>query len=357
MDTLWTSEASAGHFDRHSNLIPLLESFVTPVFDSVTLDEYEALSPQQRAEYDMRRLRHVVTDVVVKTPALTELLREVGRASARAHRPIGRVGVVLSGPPTAGKTTGAYHAMVEALRRHERRYPDWKSMGHLPLVYLEVPPGATAKSIMGRFMRFMDLPCHPRMTLEERTQVVTEALVRGRTSLVCIDEFQNLGSNRGHSEASQAIKNLLNAVPCVPLYVGIDLEKSLLGGNGLGTQFASRSKLVRLGKLGVSTADERRLWGGVVYSFERQLCLLSHEPKSLLPLADYLWKRTRGSIGALASLLTTAATDLIDAGKPADEQITKQLLDTISLDLTTESNLNRALSIETRSEQEAEDAA
>ncbi len=336
-------EEATGHFDRVSTLTHLLENYEAPAAPVIARPDYRELSTVDRAQFDERRRAHLIDGIVVKTPQLATLLKEVKRASLRADKPVGRTGVVLSGPPTAGKTTGAFHVMVEGMRRHALRYPDWKQLGHTPVVYAEVPPNCTAKSMMGRFLEALELPFVHRMTLEERTQLAVQHLVRARTTLIVVDEMQNLArDSKGHSEALQALKGMFNAVRATPLYVGINLESRLLTGDGLGAQFASRSAVVTLGKLGIDDDAEQRVWRSVILAFEKQLGLLNQPPESLPQLADYLWTRTRGSISALSRLLTDAALDLVEAGEPDNEVITKELLESIRLDLTSELELERA---------------
>lgn len=357
-----TPNAAGGHFDHAARLTPLLQSYSSPETPEMTLKAYRDLDANERAAYDDYRCARLSSSIaggiVVKTPALHDLLLELRRASRMATRPIGRTGVILTGPPTAGKTTASFYAMVEGFARHVARNSDWEQLGHVPVVYIEVPPQCTAKSLMGRFLEYLGLPYSSRTTLEERTQLVTGHLVRRKTSLVVIDEMQNLArDNRGHSEALQAIKNLMNAVPAVPLYVGWNLDTTLLASDNLGSQFASRATLVRLGKLGAGTSDERRLWGGVVSVFESKLGLLNQEPKALLQEADYLWTRTRGSLGALARLLTTVALDLIEEGDPEAETITRDRLDSVRLDMNSALEELRAHELEARAKKKVSSRA
>ena len=333
-----------GHFDRRETLQHLLVNHAPPLPEVATAADYAGWASSERQAFDDRRKQRIADSIVVETPAIKELTIECRRAALFSNRAIGRTGVILSGPPTMGKTTAAFRAMVDAFARHARRHPDWEALGHTPVVYVEVPPKCNGKNIMGRFLHFFGVPVLPRMTLEERTQLVTELLTKAQTSLVVIDEFQNLSgiTSTGRFESAQAIKNLMNSLKAVPLYVGFNLEKGALTNNDLGAQFASRSALVRLDKLSVSTAEGRKLWGGVIVGFERQFALLNHPERTLLPLAEYLYHRTRGSIGALSRLLTIAALDLIEAGDPSSETITRELLDTIKLDLTTERELDQA---------------
>ena len=344
---MYLASENIGHFDRRESLQLLLENDELPAPETATRDEYKSWSRAQQRTFDDRRSNRIADSIVIITPALEQLSREYRRAARFAHRPIGRTGIILDGPPTTGKTTAAFRLMVEAFDRHKNMHPDWKAMQHVPVVYLEIPPNCTGKTLMGRILDFFGVPVVQRMTLEERTRVVTELLAKAHTSLVVFDEIQNLAQSTttGRFESAQAIKNLMNNVKAVPLYVGFDLDSSAFTNDDLGAQFASRCAPVRLSKLDISTSEARRLWGGVIVKFEEQLALMAHPPETLLEHAAYLWTRTRGSIAALSRILTTAALELIEAGKPDEETITKELLETIRLDLTTERELALAAAL------------
>lgn len=330
-------EQPLGHFDRRESLEYLLETYEAPKPEVVRLEEYLSWNDGKRAEFDERRYARIADGAVVGTSELQTLRKEVRRASIFANRAVGRTGVICTGLPTMGKTTAAFYAMLDAFQRHVKKYPDWKRDGHVPVVYVEVSAGSTTKGIMGRILNFLGVDCPDRMTAEERSQTVATQLTKARTSLFVIDEMQNLSRlNTGHFESAQSIKNLLNGIRAVPLYVGINLHESSLMNGALGEQFAARSVLVKFDRLGYDTPDERRAWGQVLRAFVAQLGLLAQESKDIMALDDYLWHRTQGSIGALSRLLTSAALDLIDAGEPENERITKASLEGIKLDLVTE---------------------
>ncbi len=331
------SEQPLGHFDRRDSLEHLLENYEAPQTEAATLKEYLGWDKEQRAQFNERRFARLADGAVVGTPELQTLRKEVRRASVFANRPVGRTGVICTGLPTMGKTTAAFYAMLDAFQRHAQKYPDWKRDGHVPVVYIEVSAGSTAKAVMGRILSFLNIDFPDRMTMEERSQLVSTQLTKARTSLFVIDEMQNLARlNTGHFETAQSIKNLLNGIRAVPLYVGINLDESSLMNGALGEQFAARSVLVKFDRLGYDTPEERRLWGQVLRAFETKLALLAQQPRDIMSLDDYLWHRTQGSIGALSRLLTSAALDLIDADKPENERITKEVLASIALDLVTE---------------------
>lgn len=344
-----------GHFDQREGLQQLLEDDVALKTEHVTAAEYKSWPRAKQRAFDIERSDRIADSIVIITPALDQLSLAYKRAARVAHRPVGRTGIILDGEPTTGKTTAAIRLAGEAFRRHVDRHPRWREDGHVPVVYLEIPPNCTGKTVMGRIINFFGEPVVPRMTLEERTTLATELFAKAHTSLVIFDEIQNLSQSNatGRFESAQAIKNLMNHVKAVPMYVGFDLESSAFTNDELGAQFASRCTTVRLSKLDITTPKGRQLWGGVIVKFEEQLALMAHPPQTLLEEAMYLWNRTRGSIAALSRLLTTAALDLIENGKPDGELITKELLATIPLDLTSE----RLLSAAKRENEEASRAA
>lgn len=334
-----------GHLDTRSSLYDMLENRAPSAPELVTVAQYNQWDESARAAFNVRRVDRIAKGFVFETSQIEELRRELRLSDAFSRRPVGRTGVILSGPAASGKTTAAMQGMVDGMTRHSARYPDWKELGHHPVVYVEVPPGSTGRAIMGRFLLFLEVPLSlfQRMTLEERTQLVRAHLTQGHTSLIVIDEMHNLSHlTAGQFESAQAIKNLLNAVPAVPLYAGLNLDK-ILRGTELGEQFAARSACVRLGNLQFGTPDEVSRWRGVIHGFEMQFALFSHPPRTLFPHAAELWLKTLGSLAALSRLLITAALDLIAAGRPESETITIEQLRTIKLDLATEGELERGL--------------
>ncbi|MFJ2367866.1 ATP-binding protein [Microbacterium sp. NPDC087665] len=344
-----TLDFELGHFDRVEALEHLLENHAPSEPETATIDEYLSWTPKKRLEFNDRRSLRIADSIVVETPSMQQLIKQCRLAARFSHRDVGRTGVLLSGKATAGKTTAAIRAMVDGFHRHTARYPEWRDLKHHPVVYVEVPTGCNGKKLMGRFLYFFGQPVLDRMTLEERTQRVTELLQDHRTSLIVIDEMQNLAgvASTGRWESAQAIKNLLNSVKAVPLYVGMNLDRSSLTTGDLGAQLAGRSTLVQLGKMEIRTEEGQRLWIAVIDSFEKQLGLMNHPERTLRPLARYLHTRTRGYIRGLSRLLTVAALELIDNDDPHSETITKELLAGIQLDLTTERKVDLAEAIET----------
>jgi hypothetical protein len=72
-------------------------------------------------------------------------------------------------------------------------------------------------------------------------------------------------------------------------------------------------------------------WATLIAALESTLRLYRHKDGTLITLADYLHRRTRGLIGSLLWLIRDAACwDGIDA----TEKITRKSLDQIAVDMT-----------------------
>ena len=324
------------HYDRRETLDVLLSSAPVAVHTK-TLAEVLSWGEVQRAEFNRHRLDRLIRGITLGTPQIETLRKLVSQAMLFRNSNGGRPGVLLSGSATMGKTTAAIQAMRFAHEQHEREHPEWRDLDHIPVVYIEVPPGSTGKGIMGRILEFLGVTFTARMTYEERKSIVVAHLARARTRLIVIDEMHNLSRlNNGNFESAQAIKDLNDAVRATPLYVGIDLDRSIITNGALGNQFAGRSTSLNLRPCGYASDEDRLQWRRVVGGFEDELGLLNHPKRALDKHEQYLWSRTRGSISALSRLLTIATCELILNDDPAAETITLKQLEHIQLDTATE---------------------
>ena len=75
-------------------------------------------------------------------------------------------------------------------------------------------------------------------------------------------------------------------------------------------------------------------WRSMVATMEQALRLHRHQPGSLVAQAKYLHQRTGGLISSLSHLVRAAAIYAIVEGS---EQVTRNLLDAITVDHATES--------------------
>ena len=113
--------------------------------------------------------------------ATTRLLIQLNRHQVSARR-----GVIVSGPSGTGKTT----ALTQLGRTHERhvrnRHPD--DDYQLPVIYVTVPPAATARMLAMEFSRFLGLPVPARANMTDIIEALCGVVIDTSVSMVLVDE-------------------------------------------------------------------------------------------------------------------------------------------------------------------------
>ncbi|OKJ17720.1 ATP/GTP-binding protein [Streptomyces sp. CB00316] len=290
----------------------------------LTPAELNGLSPVERALYDEDRLDHharmlvVATSFVEKTVVCGRRLVLLNRHAISARR-----GLMVSGLPGTGKTS----ALTQLGLAHElldrARHPNVAD--RIPVLYITVPPAATARMIAAEFARFLGLPVRARSNMTDIIEAVVGVCTDTRTGLVLVDEIHNVSQiTRAGAEVSDTLKYFSERLPATFVYAGINLETSELLAGTRGAQIASRFTLVPTRPFPYGAE-----WKGLVATMEETLLLHDHPPVSLVKLDRYLHKRTDGMIGALSHAIRGAAIDAILNGT---ERVTKAGLDAIPLD-------------------------
>ncbi|MGY5124317.1 TniB family NTP-binding protein [Streptomyces nigrescens] len=272
--------------------------------------------------------------VVVTTPAMERVKRELQTALLvnRRQRGTARRGLIVSGPPSTGKTT----TLMELGRIFEladrRKHSGVED--RLPVAFVSVPPASTPRMLVSEFARFLGLPVLQRMNQAAITDVVCATLCELRTQLVLVDDIHLLDTRtRAGAETSDQIKHLGERIPATFVYAGVDVHDSPLLVGPRGQQLAGRFKLLRNDPLPYSTAAQRHTWEELIGSLESALRLRNHRPGALAEQALYLHSRTAGVIGSLSHLIREAAVTTVLDGT---ESITKALLHSIELDIRAE---------------------
>ncbi|RSS89165.1 ATP/GTP-binding protein [Streptomyces sp. WAC05292] len=296
----------------------------------LTAAELAKLSPTERALYDDDRLDHharmlvVATSFVEKTVVCGRRLVLLNRHAISARR-----GLMVSGLPGTGKTSaitqlGLAHELLD-----RARHPNVTD--RIPVLYITVPPAATARMIAAEFARFLGLPVRGRSNMTDIIEAVVGVCTDTRTGLVLVDEIHNVSQvTRAGAEVSDTLKYFSERIPATFVYAGINLDTSELLTGTRGAQIAGRFTLVPTRPF--PYGDE---WKGLVATMEKTLLLHDHPPGSLVKLDRYLHKRADGMIGALSHAIRGAAIDAILSGT---ERVTKAGLDAIPLDHAAESS-------------------
>jgi hypothetical protein len=176
--------------------------------------EWRRLGDAGRLAYDEARLNHHSRLLVVATPVIRKVITEGRRLSyLNRNADSGRCGLILSGPARTGKTTAITQLGKTLEVIHRQRHP--RSGGHIPVIYITVPPAATAKMIAVEFARFLGLPTIPRANLTDIIEAVCGVCSGTRTELVAVD-FTDPQRQPRHPSGSRGIGHaqvLLRADP------------------------------------------------------------------------------------------------------------------------------------------------
>nr|WP_232247186.1 ATP-binding protein [Kitasatospora azatica] len=296
--------------------------------------EHEALGDLERMLYDEARLDHHARLRVVATSTVRHAVT-CGRRLVllNRHAISARRGLILSGLAGTGKTI----AITQLGRAHElldqARHPG--NRDRIPVVYITVPPAATARMIAAEFARFLGLPTRGRINITDIIEAVVGVCTDTRTGLILVDELHNISlTSRAGAEVADTLKYFSERIPATFVYAGIDIERSNLLSGTRGAQIAGRFTLLPTRPFPYSEE-----WAGLVATLEENLLLHDHRPGTLVALDRHLHNRTGGMIGALSHQIRGAAIDAILTGT---EKITKDSLDAVPLDHTAQTNARTA---------------
>src|SRR5215831_1612211 len=145
-----------------------------------------AMPVREREEHDEARRAYHADLPLANTPVIgqvvdtTRLLIQLNRHQVPARR-----GVIVSGPSGTGKTT-AMTQLGRTRERHARnRFPE--DDHRLPVIYVTVPPAATARMLAVEFARFLGLQFAGRVNITDIVDAVCVTAARTRAELVCVD--------------------------------------------------------------------------------------------------------------------------------------------------------------------------
>lgn len=293
----------------------------------------ELLTAVQRDAYDEQRLAHHADLPLANTPTIQKvistarLLVQLNRSQISARR-----GLIVSGASGTGKTT----ALTQLGRTHERhtrkRHPGEKY--RLPVLYVTVPPAATARMLAVEFARFLGLTFTGRANITDIVDAVCHTAAHTRVELVLVDELHNLNlATRAGAEVSDQLKYFAERLPATFVYAGIEVEAQGLFAGVRGRQIAGRFTVIPAAPFDYGTSGQREQWRALIATMESALRLLRHKPGSLVRMDEYLYRRTGGMIGSLSQLIRGGA---ILAIEDRSEAITRDLLDIVPVDYAAE---------------------
>ena len=321
-DPLTTKEGwrrFAGHQPQPPEL---LEEAAPERLTAVGRGEYHEARKDYHADLPM-----VNTPVIQKVIATSRLLIQLNRHQVSARR-----GVIISGASGTGKTT----ALTQLGRTHElhvrKRHPG--DQYRLPVLYVTVPPAATARMLAVEFARFLGLEFTTRANITDIVNAVCATASHTHVELVCIDEIHNLNlATRTGADVSGQLKYFAERLPATFVYAGIEVEAQGLFAGVRGRQIAGRFTVIPAAPFAYGTGEQREQWRALIATLETLLRLHRHRAGTLVSLAEYLYQRSGGMIGSLSQLIRGAAILAIEDGT---EQISRDLLDVVPVDYAAE---------------------
>lgn len=279
------------------------------------------------------RLAYHSSFVTIRTPAISQLATQVRTLMilGRHQQTTARPSLIVTGPAAAGKTTALLHVGRACHLAHTRKNPTPPGSAHAaaPVAYVLVPPGATAKTLITEFARYLGIPVTTRMTQTQITDAVCHTYTAAGVQLVLIDEIHRLNPRTTTgAQTADLLKDLSERLPATFVYAGINVTDTPLFTGVRGAQLAGRATLVDCGPL-PARHGTREPFREVITDIENALDLHQHKPGTLPRHAAYLHQRTAGRIGSLTRLIRQAAITAICDGT---ERITKTALDAVRLD-------------------------
>ncbi|MDH6545912.1 hypothetical protein M2161_000004 [Streptomyces sp. SAI-133] len=298
-----------------------------------TTDPPAPPQPGQAPRSTDERLAYHSAFVTIRTPAISELAHQVRTLMilGRHQQVTARPSLIVTGPAAAGKTTALLSVGRACHLAHTRKThtPPGQAHATAPVAYVLVPPGATAKTLITEFARYLGIPVTTRMTQTQITDAVCHTYTQAGVQLVLIDEIHRLNPRTTTgAQTADLLKDLTERLGATFVYAGIDVTDTPLFSGTRGAQLAGRATLITCGPL-PARHGTREPFRDVITDIENNLDLQQHKPGTLPRHAPYLHQRTAGRIGSLTRLIRQAAITAIHDGT---ERITKTALDAIRLD-------------------------
>lgn len=302
---------------------------------------YDKWDNDNQFDFDERRGSHHMNPPFVATPTVKKFM-SVARQRIKGNQQRGATDfvVAVSAPGTMGKSWMLKNLGRDFHLRERKRTGRTGDPNFWPVIYIASPPSGSPLMIAQQMASFLGTSIG-NGNLAAAEEALFTVLPKVGLGMVIVDEAHNM--NRADSQgrfAGDHMKYMLNRLPrgVTIVYGGIGLDTDGPLVDVRSSQTEGRSVRIDIPPFSMDTADDRKVWLGVLKTFEGHLRLFDHKPGTLTGLAGYLLERTQGSIGSLTELLGFGAMEAVDSGT---EALTQDLLDNVIINVGAESKADR----------------
>lgn len=275
---------------------------------AMTPQEYVALSEDEREDFDEERIAWFGDKFVLDT-AQAAKLRTVLKTFRIQASSVGGFGcarvIFLDGRPHIGKTTTLLRLIRETERDYARRVPNFRDLGHTPVVYVEATSKATPKTMASAVLSFFGIPHNGRWTQAELTTTAVDALNGHHTKVLMVDEMQMLRLNSEYGDdAVNGLKTIINNTGVVAVLSGADVMPTLR--STAARQLLARGVVEHLRPFTYTSAESRSRWALLLQNCTEQMHLMGGTTSDVVEHADVLLAASSGCIGDLRVILSLA---------------------------------------------------
>lgn len=311
-----------------------------------TYAAFKAMSQAEKKEFNRVRATYHCEFGPLLVPDM-ENIHNAGLRLARQNlraQPGARPGVIMDGISTVGKSTIA----MQLGRRYEKLITNEHTITRtptgdvfVPVAFIALPGEVNIMNFNYLLADFYNIPFSKKSKEGELTKSIKQHAADCCTSMVIIDDIHFLRiKNRTHEIVNEHMKHLANYISATFVYAGVNVKGSgfITEGNNEEkapfSQNAHRFKIFNLAPFNYHNDESKEQFLRVIAAFEDNLLLFNHRPHSLAEeVGEYIWTRTGGYMGPIATLIREATDIAIKDGK---ERITKSILQSIKLDSASE---------------------
>lgn len=304
----------------------------------------KALSVEAREDEAEARADWHANFGTIATPSYTAVFEELetivksNKQDAEQVRGSG----AIDGMPGLGKTTIANRFGREVDRAQRRRHGELTEAGHerIPVFRVGLTSNTNLRSLNQAICEFYG-PIPKKGSATDFGRMAVDRVLACESVVGIIDDVHFVSQNSiDGTKVNNHFKWLAQEMPITFIYAGVGLEQRRFFEEGLTGDSADLAQTgTRWTRLAVEAfKPDDPAWAALVKAVEAHVVLASARRGDLVRQADYLFDRTGGHIGSLKALVMRGC---FKAVKGRSERLTRELLDTVTIDAAAEKGRRR----------------